>query len=147
MATLREPLRQATIATQAGAPANWGGREAGFGRGDGELTEINVVIARSPTRYMREVRMAENFERGTTPKSCNGGRPPLFKVGDWVRFAPDLPRPHGWVEMTWRVVRLLSHWSFDAGEVALANLEASDGTTMDAVDTRLLVPLPAPERR
>lgn len=89
--------------------------------------------------------MAEHTGPEKTPRSCDDGRSAPFTVGHWVRFSPDLPRPNDWVEMPWRVVRLSSYWAFGAGEIALAQLEASDGTTMDAVDTRLLVPPPAPK--
>ena len=91
--------------------------------------------------------MSENSGPEMMPQSCDDGRPVPFKAGDWVRFAPEIPRPHGWVEMSWRIARLSSHWRFETGDIALAQLQARDGTLINSVDTRVLVPLSPPGRR
>jgi hypothetical protein len=70
----------------------------------------------------------------------NKSRPEMFKVGDRVRFDPEIPRPPGWAEMTWHIVQLSPHWMPGRHDLMLAELRAADGTVMDAVDTRLLVP-------
>jgi hypothetical protein len=62
----------------------------------------------------------------------------MLKVGDYVRFDQDIPRPREWVEQTWRITKLASSWMPARGEIKLARIEARDGTVMEDVDTDVL---------
>jgi hypothetical protein len=63
----------------------------------------------------------------------------MFKVGDQVCFAPDIPRPSDWVEQRWRITELSVSWRPGSADVILARIQATDGTVMDGVDIRMLV--------
>lgn len=63
----------------------------------------------------------------------------MFKVGDKVCFAPDIPRPPDWVEQRWRITELSISWRPGSADLILARIQAKDGTVMEGVDIRMLV--------
>jgi hypothetical protein len=63
-----------------------------------------------------------------------------YKIGDRVRFDPAIPRPIGWIEMTYWIVQLTPLWAPSSGMIMLARIQSDDGTVIDAVDTSILLP-------
>jgi hypothetical protein len=64
----------------------------------------------------------------------------MLKVGDRVRFRPEIPWPSDWGRKTWTVTQLSTRWVPSVGvSLALAWLRARDGKIMEAVDVRVLM--------